>query len=460
MCMLNIIETNKKIINKEIKCVELLDNCIEKIEKYDTLTNSILLKTYDLAYEKAKEVDKKIMQNKDISIIAGIPFAVKDNLEIQGITTTAGSKFYENYVPKETANCVKELINNDGVLMGKLNLDEFGVGDITHSFKLKSNNPYNLNCDASGSSGGSSIFVSAGFGAYSIGTDTGGSVREPAGKTGVVGIKPTYNCISKKNCYGYAYSLDTIGSIASNVLDMAISMEYMTKFDCDDENFVYVDYNDAYLKAKEPINEKIRVGVIKEINEIAESDNEEMQGYFDFINELKKSDKFIVEEVSLPLINKTAALYKVVTAIEGHTQFTSTLKKYHKDNPCQKSLLFDKRVRQRILLGEYYKKKAPAVIDKTNTAISQLNIDYTVLLKNYDFLIAPLTSYNKYQNIVTVSNFTKSPSIGLPIGVKSNKVPYGIQMFGKYKKDVELIKYAYNLEQFINFKEKPTFNKF
>ncbi len=459
--MINIIETNKKLINKEFTAEELLNQCIDKIERYDHLTNSILTKNYEVAMDKAKEVDKKIIDGKDISIIAGIPFGVKDNLETKDLITTAGSKFYENYKPSETAFCVEELVKNDAVLIGKLNLDEFGVGDITKSFKYTSKNPYNLNYDASGSSGGSSIFVASGYGGYSIGTDTGGSIREPAGKTGVVGIKPTYNCISKTNCYGYASSLDTLGSIASNILDMAITMEYMTVFDKNDKNFVFVDYKDAYKKATVPHNEKIHIATIKEINEIYEIDNDEMQGYFDLVEELKKSDKFIVDEVSIPNINKTSAMYKVVTAVEGNTQFINTLKKYHSyDEIAQSSLLFDKRVRQRIMLGEYYKKHNSQIIDNCRKAIDELNISYNDNIKNYDCILAPLTSYHEQQNIVTLANFTKSPCIALPVGLKSNKVPYGIQLFGKHKKDVELIKYAYNLEQFIGFNSKPDFKKY
>ncbi len=459
--MINIIETNKKLVNKEIKAVELLESCINKIENYDSLTNSIILKTYDVAMEKAKAVDEKINSGKDISLIAGIPFGVKDSLETENIITTAGSKFYENYKPNETAFCVNELIDNDAVLIAKLNLDAFGVGDITKSFKYISKNPYNINYGASGSSGGSAIFVSAGFGSFAIGTDTGGSVREPAGKTGVVGIKPTFNCISKKNCYGYASSLDTIGSIASNVLDMAVSMEYMTVFDNSDNNFVFVDYKDAHKKATVPLNRKVRVGVIKEINEIEEVDNDNMSGYFNLINELKKSDKFIVEEVSFPLINKTSAMYKVITAVEGHTQFTETLKKYHsEDEIANKSLLFDKRVRQRILLGEYYKKHDRAIIQNTREKINQLSKNYELTINNYDFLLAPLKSHNKNQNIVTLANFTKVPAIALPVGLKSNRIPFGVQIFGKYGKDVELIRFAYNLEQFINFNAKPTFDEY
>ncbi|MFV0520506.1 MAG: amidase [Lachnospirales bacterium] len=457
--MINILDLHNKLINKDITAKEITEQCINKIERYDTLTNSIILKTYDFALNKAKEVDRKIEKKEDISIIAGIPFGVKDNLETKGVTTTAGSLFYEKYKPEETARCVTNLLHNDGVMLGKLNLDEFGVGDITKSFKYLSKNPYNLNYDASGSSGGSSIFVSAGFGAYSIGTDTGGSIREPAGKTGVVGIKPTYNCISKKNCYGYANSLDTIGSIATNVTDLAISMEFLTKYDESDKNLNYVDYTDAYKKIQVSHREKIRIGVLKEVCEFEGKKDEEAKGYFDFVTELKKSDAFEVVEVSFPLIKITTALYRVITAIEGYEQFTGTLKKYHnvEDIPS-KSLLFDKRVRQRILMGEYYKTNEPEIIDKAYNTLKELREDYQKLLKDMDFLLTPLTSFKRSQNFVTIGNFTMCPSVALPIGVKSDKVPFGVQIFGKYKEDVELLKFAYILEKFIGFKERPTFD--
>ncbi|MFV0440681.1 MAG: amidase [Lachnospirales bacterium] len=455
--MLSILDLHNMLINKEITSREITESCISKIERYDSLTNAIINRTFDFALNKADEVDRKIQSGKEISLIAGIPFGVKDSIETKGIVTTAGSRFYELYKPDETAFCVDNLLKNDGVMLAKLNLDEFGVGDMTKSFKFLSKNPFNLNYDASGSSGGSAIFVSAGYGAYSIGTDTGGSVREPAGKTGVVGIKPTYNCISKKNCYGYANSLDTIGSIAGSVLDMAISMEYMTVFDKNDENFEFVDYKDAYLKARQKYESKIKVRVLKEINEI-ERKTDEMVGYFDLIKELEKSDLFEVETASIPMINKTSALYKVTTAVEGHNQFLYTLNKYHSANKiAEKSLLFDKRVRQRIFMGEYYKNEGQDVIKITEDMIQKLIYEYNQVMSNCDFILTPLTSVKNEQNIVTLGNFTKSPSIALPVGVCDNKVPFGIQIFGKHKKDVDLIRFAYILEQVIKFDKKPTF---
>ncbi len=457
--MLSILELHNKLINKEITSKEITEKCIRRIERYDTLTNSIILKTFEVGLEKAKEVDLKISQNKEISLIAGIPFGVKDNLETKGITTTAGSLFYESYTPDETAQCVTNLVDNDAVMLGKLNLDEFGVGDITKSFKYLSKNPYNLNYDASGSSGGSSIFVSAGFGAYSIGTDTGGSIREPAGKTGVVGIKPTYNCVSKMNCYGYANSLDTIGTIATNIVDLAISMEYLTEFDKKDINFNYVDYTDAYKKIQVPHSDKIRICILKEVHELEGISDEEAKAYFNFVKNLKASNRFEITEVSFPIIELTTALYRVVTANEGSEQFTSTLKKYHKEEEiAEKSLLFDKRVRQRILMGEYYKTKEPDLIKKAYDTVGELKVEYTNLLKDYDFLLTPLTSFDRGHNLVTLGNLSSCPAVALPVGVKSNKIPWGVQIFGKYKQDVELLKFAYILEQYIGFKDKPSFD--
>ncbi len=456
--MSNIVKLHKKLVNKQLSATEVAKFYINRIEKYDNYIKTMLCKTPEIALDTAKKVDDKINKGEQISIIAGITFAVKDNIETKDIVTTAGSKMLENYIPKKSSFFYDNLIKNDALMLGKLNLDEFGVGAETISFMQQTLNPFNLNENVNGSSGGSAGFLAGGFGHFTIGTDTGGSIREPAGRAGVYGIKPTYNSIALDQSFGYANSLDTIGVLARNITDVAVAMEYCTANNPNSKNFTFVNYKDAYKKIEEDITGKIKVVIIKEINKLDFSNTDsryEYEEYHKIVEALRKNPNYEVTEISIPEINETNAMYKVVTAFEME-KYMKALTKNNPDNITK----LDKRIRQRIIMGEYYKEYSPNIINNINNKIKNLDAKYNDVMKNHDYILSPLSSIVSEQNIVTIANFTKSPAIALPTGISKNtNIPVGIQIFGKYKEDVRLLQLARKLEQIIGYNQiQPIFN--
>lgn len=449
--MSRIVELNNKLITKQISAEEIVEEHIKQIEKYNDEFLSVIEHKFNEIRLRAKVVDNMIAKDDNIGLLAAVPYGVKDNIHVSGYKITGGCKKFENRTAYESAACVDALNSEGAIMMGKLNLDEFGVGDITKSFKGHTRNPYNSDFDLSGSSGGSAAFVSLDFGYFALGSDTGGSIREPAGKGGLSGLKPTYNAISKEHCYGYAPSLDTIGPLAYSVCDLAITMEVMGRKDPKDKEHVHVNFSNAYGRMIQPVKEKIKIAVLKQVNDLDPQGDEEYLKYHEFVDGLKKEKGIEVFEVSMPSVNKTTAMYRLVTAFEGHDLFKSLLDTDAKEE----TLLFDNRVRQRMLMAKYYDDNHPDYRQKVQTDIIQLNNEYSGIMADYDFIITPLTSLDENQNLVTLANFSRCPSVSIPIGVKSNNVPCGVQLFGKYGEDVRLLQLARVLEAVASFDHKP-----
>ncbi len=437
----NIKDIRNGLTNREFSAEELVEMKFELIKKNEKNLNVFITQDYENAVKKAKKLDRS-KAFVDCNLLTGIPFGIKDNIFTKGLRTTGGSHLYDNFVPEEDAEVVKNIYNLDSISLGKTNLDELGVGDKTISHVLQTHNPYNLNFDANGSSGGSAVFVSAGFGAFSLGSDTGGSVREPAGCCGIIGFKPSYDLISLKGVLNYAKSLDHVGIFANNILDTLITTSAVTNNFSKDAKFNVTDI--GYFENEfRNVKEKITVGYIKEIFESA--DCEEYSKIIEFLEVLKRDSRFEVVEVSLPEVYSTREIYSVKTAVEGYYGFTGATNNLE---------LYGNRVNFKINQGK-------ELIDEKNT-IRKVEEQEKKVIKNYnklfevvDLIVTPLSSVHKDINIVTVQNITRTPAVALPLALGSNSVPVGLQVCGQVNKDRELLIMSKYIEDLIGFKNKP-----
>ncbi len=435
-------DINENLKKRKISVEELVNFKFDIIKKNESNLNIFITEDYDNAIIKAKELDSKNVFKGDVNILTGVPYGIKDNIETKDLLTTGGSRVFENYVPTEDAPVVEKLKNIDAISLGKLNLDELGVGDKTISFKHQTRNPYNFEVDTNGSSGGSAAFITAGYGTFSLGSDTGGSVREPAGCCGTVGFKPTFDFIPADKVMNYAKSLDTIGVFANTVEDIMIATSAMSKKFRNHENFDYTDFEsfDSELILD---MDKIKVGYIKEVFE--SYTHEEYTKVWEFLNTIKNDTLIELVELSLPEVYFTREIYSVKTAIEGLQEFTSHTKnlqlygeRINAKIEQGKELLNNKDVVERVLQNE------KACVDKYNKFFKEVNI-----------IATPLSSFHKDINIITVANISKTPAIALPLELGSNNVPVGLQLCGQYGEDRRLLRKAKYIEQLIGFKNAP-----
>ena len=270
---------HNKLVNKEISSIELTNSVFARIDEVEPKVQAYISCKKELALDTAKKVDEKIARGEKIAPLAGIPAALKDNMCTQNILTSCGSKMLENFIPPYNATVVNKLIAQDYVLIGKTNMDEFAMGSSTEtSYFHKTYNPWNLNNVPGGSSGGSAAAVAAGEAIWTLGSDTGGSIRQPASFNGVVGVKPTYGAVSRYGVVAMASSTDTIGCFASNASDANFVMEIMAGQDSKDMTTL----PDFWNKELSPIS---KIGVISQCM-TDEVDGEVKQKTNDYIKKL------------------------------------------------------------------------------------------------------------------------------------------------------------------------------
>ncbi len=433
---------NENLKRRNISVEELVNYKFDIIKKNENNLKIFITEDYDNAIKKAKELDSKNVFKDEVNILTGIPYGIKDNIETKDLLTTGGSRLYENYVPKEDAPVITKLKSVDAISLGKLNLDELGVGDKTISYKHQTKNPYNLDFDTNGSSGGSAAFITAGYGAFSLGSDTGGSVREPAGCCGTVGFKPTYDFIPANKVMNYAKSLDTIGVFANTVEDIMIATSAMSKRFRNHENFDYTDFEsfDSELVLG---MDKIKVGYIKEVFE--SYTHEEYTKVWEFLNTIKNEQIIELVELSLPEIYYTREIYSVKTAIEGLEEFTSHTKNIE---------IYGERINAKITQGKELLSNddlVKQVLENEKKVVEK----YNNFFKEVNIVATPLSSFHKDINVITLANISKTPAIALPLELGSNNVPVGLQLCGQYGEDRRLLRKAKYFEELIGFKNAP-----
>ena len=464
-------ESAKMIRAKETTVPEIVASVFENIDNVEENINAYISLQKEDAMKKAEEIQKDFDAGKEMPTLAGIPIAIKDNICTKGVKTTCASKMLENFEPPYNATVIEKLEEQGAIIIGKANLDEFAMGGSTENsaFKL-TKNPHNTECVPGGSSGGSAAAVAANEAIISLGSDTGGSIRQPSSFCGVVGLKPTYGTVSRFGLVAFASSLDQIGPIAKDVEDAAIMFNAITGHDEKDTTSVKMEHPD-YTKAIEKGVEGLKIGLPKEF--FGEGINPEVKkAILDKVEELKAQGA-TVEEFSMPSIDKALSIYYIISSAEA----SSNLSRYDgvkygyrakESNGVNemyentRSEGFGPEVKRRIMLGTYVLSSGyyDAYYNKALKARTLVINEFNKAFEKYDVIVgptAPTTAFKigeKVDNplemyladICTVPvNIAGLPAISVPVGVDSNKMPIGMQIIGKAFDEETILKVAYNV---------------
>ena len=470
---LKLFELVEKIKKKEISSKEVTKVFIDRSQKSKKL-NSYITENFENALQKAKQFDEKPDFNKKLP---GIPLAVKDLFCTKNIRTTAGSKILENFIPTYESTVTQNILNEGGIIIGKLNCDEFAMGSSNEtSFFGNVQNPISENLVPGGSSGGSSSALAAKLTPATIGTDTGGSIRQPASFTGTVGLKPTYGSCSRYGIVAFASSLDQAGPMTQNVKDCALMLEVISSYDNKDSTSV--DFKRGqYLK---DLNENIKgkkIGIPKQYR---------VDGMPKEIDELWKKGMKIIEnnggeiiEINLPNTNYALPTYYIVAPAEASSNLArydgvkygfrskgeNLIDMYEKT----RSEGFGDEVKRRIMIGTYVLSSGyyDAYYLKAQKVRRLIKNDFDEAYKKVDAILTPSTPSSAFKigektndpvsmylnDIFTVPiNLAGLPAISIPAGHDKSGYPLGLQVIGKAFDEQNILNIAYSIEKNINFK--------
>ncbi len=465
-------DIHNKLVSKEISALELSSIFIKKIEESDKKINAYITNSFEYAKKEAKKIDSDIKNKHDISLLSAIPIAVKDNILIDGMKATAASKMLENYIAPYDATVIKKLKQERVVFLGKTNMDEFAMGSSTeNSAFLKTKNPNDLNRVPGGSSGGSAAAVASDECVFALGSDTGGSIRQPASFCGVVGLKPTYGAVSRYGVMAMASSLDQIGSLTKNVDDARIVFEAINGKDEKDATSVMYPKKLQEKKIKD-----IVIGVPKEYF-VDGMDKETESKVKTAIKKMEDAGAKI-EEVSLPNTKFALSAYYIIMPAEVSSNMArydgikygkSTMNKTQSDDLLSIYLNsraegFGDEVKRRIMLGTYVLSAGyyDAYYKKAQQLRTKLIDDFKDTFKKVDIIVTPTTPSTAFKfgektddplsmylaDIFTVPvNLAGVPAISLPCGVseKSN-MPIGIQFIAPWFYEETLFKIGEEFE--------------
>ena len=484
---LTVHELVEKLKSNELTSEEITKAYIDRINDKEKDVGAFVTLTTDDAEKKASEIDNQRKENKETPQFAGIPIGIKDNLCTKGVKTTCSSKMLENFVSPYDATVVEKL-NKEGIIsLGKLNMDEFAMGSSTENSAIKiTHNPWDLSRVPGGSSGGSAAAVAGDLVPWALGSDTGGSIREPAAFCGVVGLKPTYGLVSRYGLVAFASSLDQVGPITKDVKDSGMLLNIISGHDEKDSTSYNIEKKD-YTKNLEKDLTGIKIGVPKEF--FGEGINIEVKEQLEKAIETYKKLGATVEETTLNVAKASLAAYYIIACAEASSnlgRFDGIRYGYRaKDFNSLKELYVNSRtegfgdeVKRRIILGTYvlssgyydaYYKKAQKVRtyvkNEFNKAFNKYDVLLTPVSPNTAFKIGekcnnPLEMY--LADICTVSiNIAGIPAISLPCGVDKEGMPVGMQLIGNRFEEKKILNVAYKFEQEIKFREnhKPSFKK-
>ncbi len=475
-------EVRDKIRAREISAKEVLDSVYSRIDAVEQRIDAYISLTRDKAYEAAQDVDKRLAQGEKLGDLAGIPMALKDNISTCGIKTTCASKMLENYIPPYDAQVYKKLKEAGAILIGKTNLDEFAMGSSTENSAFKTTrNPWNIERVAGGSSGGSAAAVAAGEAFFALGSDTGGSIRQPAALCGLVGFKPTYGAVSRYGVGAYGSSFDQIGPFTKDVEDCAIVLNHLCGHDEKDSTSLAIEHGDF----KEALNKDIKgmkIGLPKEY--FGEGIDPEIRKIV--MEAVKKMEGLgaCVEETSLPYSEYALPVYYIVASAEASSNLarfdgvryghrTSNYEDLNDIYVNSRSEGFGDEVKLRIMLGTYTLSSGyyDAYYNKALKVRRLIKQDFEKAFEKYDILISPTSPTTAFKigertddqlamymsDICTVPvNIAGIPAISIPCGF-SGGLPVGMQIMGKALGEASIIKAAHGFQRNTDFLGKrPT----
>lgn len=473
ICEMTAEEIGKAYREKTLTVPEVVKAFLDNIEKEDEKIKAYITVCKEEALKKADEVQAMFDAGKEMGALAGIPIAIKDNICTKGVRTTCASKMLENFIPPYDASVMKKIEATNAIILGKTNMDEFAMGGSTeNSAFFITKNPVNLDKVPGGSSGGSAAAVAGKMAPISLGSDTGGSIREPASFCGIVGMKPTYGLVSRYGLVAFASSLDQIGPFSKTVRDNAVLLTAIAGHDEMDSTSANVENKD-YEKALVNDVKGLKIGVPKEY--FGEGINEEVRASLEKAIEKYKELGAEVEECSLPVTEYALPTYYIIACAEAssnlgrydgirygyRTKNFESLKDIYKNSRTEG---FGDEVKRRIILGTYvlssgyydaYYKKAQKVRTLVKKGFEEAFEKYDVLLTPTVPTVAfdigsksknPLEMY--MTDILTVSiNIAGVPAISIPCGKDSSGMPIGMQLIAKHFNEETLYRAAYTFEQ-------------
>ena len=459
-------EIRNKILSKELTCEEVIRHFIERVKEIDKRINAFITLDEIGTLTLAKEIDKKILNGDKVGVLCGIPIGLKDNINYKGLRTTCGSKMLENYISPYNATVVDKILAEDGIILGKLNMDEFAMGSTNKSsYYGYVRNPWNLNKIPGGSSGGSAVAVASFELPLALGSDTGGSIREPASYCGLIGTKPTYGAISRYGAASLCTSLDQLGVLGRNYEDVALLSSVIYGFDEKDSTSkdcsisIEVENNHDFIKG-------LKIAYVESFCKDEENCtvSEIMKKV---ISELEEKG-VIVERIQLndDIFDFLLSTYHILTSTDSASnlaKFDGIRYGYRSKEALTSDEIyylsrtegFGKEVKRRIIMGNFFILEEN--MDKYYN--NALRVRYKVIerlkeiLKNYDYILSPTTidiaedidkehfQAQKYflNPQLALANLTGLPAISIPYGLMDD-MPVGIQFIGNYFSDSNLIK--------------------
>ncbi len=474
-------EASHRLSQKKISSVELTESVLGRIKETQPKLNSFVLVTEEEALKTAKNVDEKRAKGQKLSALAGIPIALKDIFLTQGIRTTCCSKILSNFFPPYDCTVVKKLKENDFVLVGKLNQDEFAMGSSNeNSFYGSVKNPWDLERTPGGSSGGSAAAVASDQCLGAFGTDTGGSVRQPASLSGVVGIKPTYGRVSRYGIIAFASSLDQVGPLGKSVTDVALLLKAVAGYDPHDSTSANLPVPD-YTKFLKKDVKGLCIGVPKEyfVEGMQPSVEKVTQ---EAIAHLKKMGAKVIH-ISLPHTEYAVPTYYLIATAEassnlarydgvkyGYRAKAQTLQQMYRKTRGEG---FGREVKRRVMLGTFVLSSGyyDAYYKKASQVRTLIKKDFEEAFKKCDLIVTPTSPTTAFKlgeklddplqmylsDIFTIStNLAALPGLVLPCGFDEKNLPIGLQILGPHFKEETLFHLAYAYEQSTDWhKRKP-----
>ncbi len=478
---LTIHEAHDLLINKKISSVELTRAVIDRIHQVDNKVNAFVTVTEDTALKQAAEADNKIAAG-DVNPLTGVPALIKDNMCTSGILTTCSSKMLHNFKPPYNATVVKKLQDCGMVMVGKANMDEFAMGSSTENSALfTTRNPWDTNRVPGGSSGGSAAGVAADECIYALGSDTGGSIRQPAGFCSVTGLKPTYGRVSRFGLVAFASSLDQIGPLTKDVTDCALVMNAISGYDRRDSTSVNTPVPD-YTKSLTRDLKGLRLGVPKEYF-VQGMEPEVEKAIRSAITKIEELGAKVDWDVSLPSTPYALAVYYIIAPSEASAnlaRYDGVKYGYSYDGPGTmwdvmektRQFGFGAEVKRRIMLGTYALSSGfyDAYYLKAQRVRTLIRREFDSAFEKYDALLTPTSPTVPFKigektdnplqmylsDVCTLPiNIAGVPGISIPAGFADN-LPVGLQIIGKPFAEETLLRIAYAFEQATDwYKKKP-----
>ena len=473
---LSLCEIRDGIKSKKFTSVEVIAAFYKRIKKIDPKVKSFISLCEEDALKKAEIIDKKIASGETVGSLAGVPIAIKDNICTDGIKTTCASKMLEDFIPPYDATVIKKLLNEDAIIIGKTNMDEFAMGSSTENSAFAvTKNPWDLTRVPGGSSGGSAACVAGGLAPIALGSDTGGSIRQPASFCGVVGLKPTYGLVSRFGLIAFGSSLDQIGPFTKTVKDAALTLEIIQGSDENDATNYKGKITSDYLSTIEDGVKGMKVGVPKEF--FKEGLDEEIKSaLLDSIEKLKSLGAEVTE-MSIPITEEGLSAYYIISSAEASSnlsRFDGVRYGYRPDEFTDVDDLmiksrtegFGPEVKRKIMLRTYALSSGyyDAYYNRAQKLKKKIKDEFKKAFEEYDLILSPTSPTPAFKigeksqdplsmylgDIYTINvNLAGMPALSLPYTKTKAGLPIGIQILGPHFGEEKIFKAAYVLEQLV-----------